>query len=523
MVKKFFKFCIIFFITFVFWGCFLNPFEKDSSTSQNETSQNSSIVINNIDVSPSSFSRNTENEIKFSWNVNYSCSDKFYYLDIYLSRDDKLDSNDFSIFHTYSTSSNGSITLLTNEEPLSNAYGGKYYVLFSFYCDNNTPVIKAFSNFTIKTKWTFMIYMDGDNSLDPYTDYDLNEMERVGSSNDVNIVVEKDDYGPAGRYFIKPYEEELLENLGEVDMGDSQTLINFGLWTIENFPADHYVLVLWNHGGGFKRAFDISTLILKDICEDTSSGGDAITMSELRNALSAISQRLGHKIDIVGMDACLMGMLEVAYEIKDFTDFMVASENTEPGDGWPYDKVLEVLINNPDISPENFAKEIVEKFISSYSSFDEATQSAIDLSQIGNLTLATDKLAKCLINELNNDPDTLTSIFQNNIFPIVQRFDDLGSYGIGSEDSYVDLFHLAYLINQNIGNCSQEAEEVINTFNATIIASNNTGPPVENAYGLSIWLPPDIYTYQDYADYYNSLSFANATSWDDFLNAFWNQ
>ncbi len=522
MAKKLIKLLVILIIFNFLPGCNLNPF-KNNSSSSSQSNTIRSFSIKYVNVYPSHISRSIAGNVTFSWNVDYTCPDNFYYLDIYLSRDNTLDPNDTLIYHKVCTSSNGSIELSTNDAPMINVYGGKYYVLFGFRCGSETPIVKSFSNFTIKTKWTFMVYMDGDNDLDLYTTYDLNEMEEIGSSKNVNIIVEKDDYGPAGRYFIKPDSIDLLQNLGEVDMGDNKTLTDFVFWTLNNFPADHYVLVLWNHGGGFKRSFSGSAPILKDICIDQSSNDDTLTMPELRGSLSAIYKKLGHKIDIIGMDACLMGMIEVAYDIKNFADFMVASENTEPADGWPYNKILWILVNNPDITPKNFAKKIVEEFISSYSSSDEATQSAIDLSQIGNLTSAIDKLAKCLISEFNNNSYTLINTFQNNIFPVIQRFDDLDPYGIGPEDSYVDLYDLAYLINQNVSNCSLEAESLMNIFNSTVIASNNTGFPVKDAYGLSIWLPPDSLTYQDYLSYYNRLLFVNATSWEDFLKDLWNQ
>jgi len=208
-----------------------------------------------------------------------------------------------------------------------------------------------------------MIYLDADNNLESAGINDINEMEMVGSTTEVNIVVQADrvpysvlaannegyaddisngNWTNTRRYYITqdydPYiiNSQLVSNLGELNMGDPQTLVDFANWAVTNYPAKKYLLVIWNHGGGFRSP----AYTTKDIAWDDTSGGDKITMPELEYALSAISVQMGKNIDIVGMDACLMAMTEVAYQIKNHADILVASEENEPGDGWPYDTIL---------------------------------------------------------------------------------------------------------------------------------------------------------------------------------------
>jgi clostripain len=160
-------------------------------------------------------------------------------------------------------------------------------------------------------EWTVMVYLDADNNLESAGIDDINEMETVGSTSDVNIVVQIDripysvldsnnegyaddisngDWTNTRRYFItQDYDpstinSQLISNLGEQNMGNPQTLISFAKWAVSNYPAKKYLLVIWNHGGGFR-----STGLTKDIAWDDTSGGDKITMSELEYALSSIS------------------------------------------------------------------------------------------------------------------------------------------------------------------------------------------------------------------------------------------
>ncbi|GAH31165.1 unnamed protein product, partial [marine sediment metagenome] len=223
-------------------------------------------------------------------------------------------------------------------------------------------------------EWTVMIYLDADNNLEMAGINDINEMEMVGSTTDVNVVVQVDripysvlaanneghlddssnsNWTNTRRYYITqdfdPYtiNSDLKSDLGELNMGNPSTLIDFATWAVTEYPAEKYLLVIWNHGGGFRSPASTT----KDIAWDDTSGGDKITMSELEYALSAISIQMGKNVDIVGMDACLMAMTEVAYQIKDYADILVTSEESEPNDGWPYDTILGQLVSYPTMTP----------------------------------------------------------------------------------------------------------------------------------------------------------------------------
>ena len=260
-----------------------------------------------------------------------------------------------------------------------------------------------------KAQWTFMVYMAGDNNLSAAGDIDLAEMRQVGSSPEVNIVVQFDKAGNLGarRFLIgKNGQDETVEHLGQTDSGDPGVLLEFIQWAAQGYPAKRYALVLWNHGGGWepsemdriarsvkapnyspqemhqrsasrlRRAFfrtSLETIFRlqspadRAICSDDGSGHSLDTV-ELGEVLEQAVQVLGQPIDLLGMDACLMSNLEVAYQTKSYARYLVASEEEEPNSGWPYDKVLTKLVENPDMATGDFAAHIVDAYVQSYRS-----------------------------------------------------------------------------------------------------------------------------------------------------------
>ena len=374
-------------------------------------------------------------------------------------------------------------------------------------------------------EWTVMVYLDSDNELESAGIEDINEMEMVGSSPDVNIVIQVDripqsvltSFGYVGyddtsndnwantrRYYITQdfdpiqINSQLKGELGELNMGDPETLIDFASWAITEYPAKKYLLVIWNHGGGFRSPAHTA----KDIAWDFTSGADKITMLELEYALSAISTKMGKNIDIIGMDACLMAMTEVAYQIKDYTNILVASEENEPGDGWPYDTILGQLVVNPTTSPEQLATDIVDKYIYSYPSYD-VTQSAIDLSHMDTLATQLSNLALAIMS------DTLTpkDVYINAAY---------SSQYYGDPD-FIDLYDfcskvLIYSYNVQVKSIALSIQQTL--ISSVVINSNYNGWSVSGSKGLSIYFP---WYYAYNSNKYNSINFAQDTFWDEML------
>jgi len=295
-----------------------------------------------------------------------------------------------------------------------------------------------------KAEWTFMVYLAGDNNLSNAGDKDLGEMRALGSTDDVNIVAEFDNAGDRGtnRYHIqRDGVGEHVESLGETDSGDPAVLLDFVGWAAENYPARRYALVLWNHGGGWepseidriaravrsrdynereasersasplgkiffrttmKTIFNLPTPTDRAICSDDGSGHSLDTI-ELGRVLAQAVEKLGQPIDLLGMDACLMSNLEVAYQARPYVQYIVASEESEPNDGWPYDAVLSKLVARPKLATADLAKHIVSAYIKSYVDrgySGPVTQSALNLAKIEQLAEPLDELADVLIDRM---------------------------------------------------------------------------------------------------------------------------
>lgn len=270
--------------------------------------------------------------------------------------------------------------------------------------------------------WTFMVYLDADNNLEPAGINDFNEMAGVGSSPQVNILVQMDripgednSYGNwtgTKRFLVKKGADPAstpLQDMGEQNMGDPMVLQNFVEWGISNYPAQHYALIIWNHGNGWRKR--MGKMADDAIAAKTRGGstagparavasddtdGDILYMKEVQEALEAAGKNLNDrgipftKLDIVGFDACLMGMVEVAYALRNVAGYVVASEYFEPNDGWPYDTILSKLNAAPSSDPDALCKVIVTDYIASYSPDDAVTQSAVDISKLENLVAKID-------------------------------------------------------------------------------------------------------------------------------------
>ena len=246
-----------------------------------------------------------------------------------------------------------------------------------------------------KKKWTLMVWMAGDNNLESFGTKDLLEMKRVGSTDDVDVLVQFDRQSDdrTRRYHVKAggaIDDDVVEELGETNSGDPAVAVDFFRWGMQRCPSERVLTVLWNHGSGVddtdiyaratrgggaargpaqpvraavrtvaasrhRRALFSTTIdaALSDRAiafDDTSR--DFLDTLELKRVLLEASREAGRAIDLVGFDACLMNMVEIAHQLRGTTDFIVGSEDIEPGDGWPYDRVLEALNANPSMDAQ---------------------------------------------------------------------------------------------------------------------------------------------------------------------------
>ena len=197
------------------------------------------------------------------------------------------------------------------------------------------------------TTTTVMMYMCG-TDLQSDCVMDMYEMCEASFSDDINIIVQAGgasqwddgDLTPntINRFRIKDGGFYDLEDIGWSSMGDQQTLYDYISWAYESFPADRYVLILWDHGGGSATG----------VCFDETANDDYLSIHEINDALYEYAEyNPNFRLDIIGFDACLMATYEAAAHMRYYADYMVASEELEPGNGWYYSGWLEALSGNP--------------------------------------------------------------------------------------------------------------------------------------------------------------------------------
>lgn len=286
--------------------------------------------------------------------------------------------------------------------------------------------------------WTFMVYMAADNSLALAGIYNLDQMEAAGSNPEVQVVVQA-EFGATAlqqsgctsacfnrpnfdtfRYIItgqgtpSPGPNGPVVDLGNRNMTDPAQLSEFISWTKQNAPAEHYAVVLWNHGGGYRG-------LIEDVA---SAPGTLMSLTGLSTALSGAGA-----IDILAFDMCLMGSYETLTKVNGYASFAVFSENEVPGNGYPYDAILHGLQANPGMTSRNAAIMFADQFHASYQgSRSTTTVSAYDLAGFTGFESSLNTLALSLKANMSGLGGGITAAAQGSqAFEFVQ-LKDLGNF-----------------------------------------------------------------------------------------------
>ena len=364
-----------------------------------------------------------------------------------------------------------------------------------------------------KKEWTFLIFLNADNNLDSFGVGDVEEMEEVGSNDQFNMVVQLDrDHGkPCTRLFINKGSHDLLEDMGECDMGSKDVLTDFVAWGAENYPAKKYAVVIWNHGSGWNKK--AANQVFKGISYDDSSGNH-ITTAQMGEAAKTMRETLGQKVDILAFDACLMQMAEVAYVMKEDINIMLASEDVEPGEGWAYNDSMAPIAANPGMSAEEVATIIVDTYDASY---DGGSQGNRSTTQSWVKADKTDALVSAL-NEMSSQ------LAGNFIAETKEALDDVEKFYYRSN---IDLIHFLELMSTGVANSANERNksEVLSTLaNAKAAAEAFVGHSAAHGYankdakGIAVYFPRRGYSY---SQKYNNLKWAKETLWDELLQAYY--
>ncbi len=248
--------------------------------------------------------------------------------------------------------------------------------------------------------WTVLVYMAADNDLEPFAVQDLLEMAEVGSNDKLHIITQVDravgySEDPAGslgnftstkRVRVGKGGFTELADLGEMDRTKPENLADFIAWGIQQYPGDRIALVLWNHGAG-----------VAGFATDDGAGENAtMSLTQIGEAIGAGLSKAGHdRLDLVGFDACLMATFEVAATVAPYAEYLLASEELEPGHGWNWAS-LQLLRDNPGADVPALGKRIADDFLvyAKKEATDAGTTlSLVDLTLLDEVGDAVDALA----------------------------------------------------------------------------------------------------------------------------------
>ena len=412
--------------------------------------------------------------------------------------------------------------------------------------------------------WLVMLYQDADDKVLEQDIYlDLNEAERVGSGDQVQIVTQIDryrggytgdgDWSSTKRFYVtldpdlNRLQSQEIADLGEVNMADGDTLVDFASWAIETFPADKYVLILSDHGMGWPGGWsDGSTTGRGGDNIALAAMGDYLFLMELDEALQKIRDVSGvDQFELVGMDACLMGHLEVYTMLAQHAQYAVASQETEPALGWAYMSFLGQLRANPAMDGAELGRLIVDSYIADDQrivdnqaraewlsrgspmggTFGLPTAEQLALQLEGSVTLAAIDLGEiaALNNSFNEFAYTLQGASQTQVArarSYAQSFTSI--FGQQVPPSYLDLGHLTQLLRSESGSraVADSADGVLAALDRAVIAEKH-GRKKAGATGISIYFPNSQVFQSPYAgaDSYTTVAraFASESLWDDFL------
>ncbi|NSW90254.1 MAG: hypothetical protein HPY74_06180 [Firmicutes bacterium] len=331
--------------------------------------------------------------------------------------------------------------------------------------------------------YTIMVYMNGSDleSEGGMATGDITEMLSANfPKTDINVIIQtggtnmwQNEIIPSdkiARYRVIENNIELLEELPAESIGESTTLTSFINYCMDEFPADKYGLIMWNHGGGSVVGYGVDELF----------NYDSLTINEMKTAFEN-SYLKDHKLEFLGFDACLMANIETAYMAKDYANYLIASEELEPGYGWDYLTWLSYLGSNPGLNGAEIGREIVDSFVNFYKNNgmeDEATTlSVVDLTKVETVVSALENFIEAA--------DISSLSYQKIAKPRskTREFGMPSEYG-GSTDM-VDIVHMAQQFRDI---CPDEANDLIKAMENAVVYKSQ-GDFVDNAGGLSLYFP----------------------------------
>ena len=336
--------------------------------------------------------------------------------------------------------------------------------------------------------WTIFVYLCGadleseygcatDNMAEMAKSSKINEnikfIVQTGGANEwQNDVVDGSKFQ---RYEISGGEYYLIDEQPIDDMGKKSSLSDFLSWGIQAYPAQHTGIVFWDHGGGS----------ISGVCFDERYDDNSLSLGDIDDSLLSVYDLMGKNFDFVGFDACLMGTIETANILASYADYMYASQETEPGEGWDYSAMVTYLSEHPDADGAELGKVVADSFYDKNTAEDDTanvTMAVTDLSKIDDVNVLFNSYALDVFNSTEK-ADKLAEYIRN-----VIASDNFG--GNNKAVGFTNLIDLEGLINAGTDYSDKTVQ--LNAALKEAVVYKRNGESHEEACGLSIYYPLQI-------------------------------
>jgi len=354
-----------------------------------------------------------------------------------------------------------------------------------------------------QSKWTVMVYISGDNDLESYVIGDIEtELAHTGSTDDVQVIAladrgpgydtRYDDWQTTKLFHVtqgmKADAASALDDWGEMNMADPQTLIDFVDWTRDNYPADHYALYFWGHGWNWHPGF-----VMRD---DTDN--DTMDYEEKKSAIPSLGF-----IDVVGYDGCNMASIEIFNLWHGHATAVTSSQEFVFSEGIQYDLVLADLTDTPTMTADQLAVATTQ------SASKDKTWSAVAVDErFDALITAVDEWSLALNDALNAHRRKYDRAFG-------------ATRSFWQEPTDKDLYDMAYEIQRLVNDqtIDEKSQDVMDAIHGVVLAERHVNG-YRDVHGITIYHVSKAREMEDYSYYHDTVDFAQETGWDEFLDAY---
>ena len=345
--------------------------------------------------------------------------------------------------------------------------------------------------------WAIYWYLCGSDleSGGGFASGDLGELMEVQLPENVNVVIEtggssewQNDVIDASKLQRWVYNSEglmLVDEQPSASMGEAQTLADFLSFAKTNYPAEKTAVVFWNHGGGSVSGASFDELY----------DFDSLTLDEMYAAFSSVWEPSAENqpLELVGFDTCLMATVDVANTFSDLAHYLVASEETEPANGWYYSQWVGALAQDTSMDGAELGKVICDAYYAGCEEVgtqDNTTLSLTDLSKVGPLLEAYESFGAEALAAACTDP-----AFFSQFGRVAAQSENYG--GNTKEQGYTNMVDLGHMARQSAGMLSS-SQSVLDALNDCVLYQVG-GQYRTEATGLSCY-----YSYNGDVDEFNS-------------------